>query len=361
MKQWNLVDKHELDILNKLKKFNTLKKFSTNIWEGARPGFEKAYIINEDLILDSNLERPLIKQFIKNEDLNPYSINTKGTFNNPKYIIFPYIDFELANLDYYPNIKKHLNNFNNELYDSNGKDNEELRYAYYHLPKEFNNNTMLIITPDISKNNSFTLLESSDLLFPNTIYAISVKPEFEKYKYAFLAILNSKLIEWFIKKISPSIRGGYYRYKSTYLEQIPIMQLDDNLCDRLSKQVVEIIDIKQNQINIKNSFIAFLERELETSIANFKRKSYIPNCFNIPFSGRKESIFNIIKYNSKLININYHSKEFQENLEKEFNKCQNQLNKLDETARTLEINQIIYESYGLTHEEIAIIENSFSK
>ena len=297
MKKWNLVDKQELDILNKLKQYDTLSKFSTNIWEGARPGFEKAYIVSENEIFDLNLERSLIKKFIKNEDINKYSINLKGEFNNPKFIIFPYVNSELINLNYYPNIKNHLEGFNNELYDSNGKNNDELRYSYYHLPKEFNDSTLMIITPDISKHNSFTLLESDDIIFPNTIYSISLNKEFDNYKYVFLAILNSNLIEWFIKKISPSIRGGYYRYKSTYLEQIPILPLNIELQNKLNELVVNLISIVNEKQKIKNSFIAFLERELEIDLSLFKMKSYISNCFNYPFSGKKESIFNIIQYN----------------------------------------------------------------
>ena len=361
MKKWNLVDKHELDILNKLKQYDTLSKFSTNIWEGARPGFEKAYIVNEDEIFDLNLERPLIKKFIKNEDINQYSINLKGEFNNPKFIIFPYVNSELVNLNDYPNIKSHLERFNNELYDSNGKDNDELRYSYYHLPKEFNDNTLMIITPDISKHNSFTLLESDDIIFPNTIYSISINREFNNYKNVFLAILNSNLIEWFIKKISPSIRGGYYRYKSTYLEQIPILPLNMELHNKLNELTVNLIGITNEKQKIKNSFIAFLERELEIDLSLLKRKSYIPNCFNYPFSGRKESIFNIIQYNKNIIEVNYHSKDFQDNLEREFENCQNQLNKLDEITLNFKINQIIYDLYGLTSEEITIVENSLKE
>lgn len=360
MKKWNLVDENELIILNKLKQFDSLSKFSKNIWEGARPGFEKAYIVNEQEISDLNLERPLIKPFIKNEDITKYSINTKGEFNNPKHIILPYINSELVNLDYYPNIKQHLESFYDELYDSNGKDNEEFRYSYYHFPKEFNENKLMIITPDISKHNSFALLDSANMIFPNTIYAISLNEEFEDYKYILLAILNSNLIEWFIKKISPSIRGGYYRYKSTYLEQIPIV-LNKEVSNKLNNIVINLINLKETQLKIKTSFIAYLGRELESDLSQFKRKSYIPKCFNMPFSGKKESIFDIIKHNKKNIPINIHSKDFQENIETEFLNSKNKLDQLDETALINEINQLTYELYDLTDDEITIIENTLKE
>ena len=357
MKEWKLLDKQELDILNKLKKFSTLHKYSKNIWEGARPGFEKAYIVTEKEIYDLNLEKELIKQFIKNEDINKYSINTHGEFNNSKYIIYPYKNLELVDLDNYPNVKKHLEKFNDNLYDSNGKTNEILRYSYYHLPKEFNENKPLIITPDISKHNSFALL-NTNTLFPNTIYSISLDNEFEKYKYVLLAILNSNLVEWFIKKISPTIRGGYHRYKSIYLEQIPIIPLNESLCEEFNEIVINLLNLKNEKINIKNSFIRYLERELEIDLTNLKRKSYIPNCFDMSFLGEKESLFNLIKYNKKIIPINIHSKDFQENLENEFNNSKYNYNNINDEKIINKINELVYKLYDLTEEEISIIEES---
>ena len=358
MSDWNLMHKEELSILNKLKNFDTLSKFAINIWEGARPGFEKAYIVYGEDIQNFNLEKSLLKKFIKNEDISKYRINYKGFFNNPKSIIVPYLDYsELVDLDDYPNIQQHLENFYNDLYDSNGKDNSKLRYSYYHLPKDFKNN-INIITPDISKNNSFSLINGEEFIFPNTIYSISLKEEFDSFKYVLLGILNSNLIEWFIKKISPSIRGGYYRYKSTYLERIPIFELDEKNLDELNYLVMEIIETINKDTQIKNSFLKFIEREVGANLSEFKRKSYLTEFWKYPFYGQKESLFDVIKFNKNIININPHSKDFQDNLELEFEKTISKINGLNIEELILKINQLVYELYELTEEEINIIEES---
>lgn len=359
MNNWELLEKNELTLLNKLNSFDKLSSYSKNIWEGARPGFEKAYVVYEKDIIENNLEKDLLIPFIKNEDIQIWCVNWKGLYNNTKHLIVPYYNFsELLDLNEYPNIKNHLENFRENLYDSEGKDNTKLRYGFYHLPKEFKNN-LKIITPDISKYNSFALIENNDSIFPNTIYSIDLKEENEHLKYILLGILNSKLVEWYIKKISPSIRGGYYRYKSIYLEQIPIVKDNDKI-NEINTLVKDIIDLKTEENQVKNAYIAYLSREIEYDISLLKRKSYILKCWDYPFYGYNESLLNILKFNKKLIKININSKEIQENLEYEFNNSKNVLERLQKQILTIEkeINHLVYELYDLSPDEIDIVENS---
>ena len=37
-----------------------------------------------------------------------------------------------------------------------------------------------------------------------------------------LGVLNSSAVNWFFKQISPSIQGGFIRFKSIYVSQIPV-------------------------------------------------------------------------------------------------------------------------------------------
>ena len=82
-------------------------------------------------------------------------------------------------------------------------------YEYWD-PKPISFSHPKIVFPDISNHNQFSLdLEGYGYL--NTCYGIFLKDP-RRYK-SILAILNSRLIEFFIKKISPSVRGGFYRYQ----------------------------------------------------------------------------------------------------------------------------------------------------
>lgn len=162
---WILLDETEIKIINKLESYNKLSNIVDNIWEGLRPGYEKAYIVYDKEIIEENLDKNLLKKFIKNEDIFRYSVNLNGSYNNPKHLIFPYdSNLELINIEEYPNVESYLNQFIDKLYDSNGKDNKILRYEYYHLPSEILNKN-LIVTPDISKRNSFAVLDEYRMLW----------------------------------------------------------------------------------------------------------------------------------------------------------------------------------------------------
>ena len=66
----------------------------------------------------------------------------------------------------------------------------------------------------------------------------------------------------------------------------------------------------------------------------------------------------MIKYNKKIIPINIHSKDFQENLENEFNNSKYNYNNINDEKIINKINELVYKLYDLTEEEISIIEES---
>ena len=52
----------------------------------------------------------------------------------------------------------------------------------------------------------------------NTAYCI---PTTKKY---LCALLNSRLIEYLYARLSPQIRGGFYRFIAQYMEQLPVVE-----------------------------------------------------------------------------------------------------------------------------------------
>jgi hypothetical protein len=41
-----------------------------------------------------------------------------------------------------------------------------------------------------------------------------------------LGLLNSRLLDWFWKRVSTSLRGGFYRYFTQFIEQLSIRPID---------------------------------------------------------------------------------------------------------------------------------------
>ncbi|WP_226021803.1 Eco57I restriction-modification methylase domain-containing protein [Halomicrobium salinisoli] len=213
MREWHLLEKDVYDVLDNISRFTDLGSLSARIFEGARPGGEKVYYE-----FDSEIEPDLLREYIKPKDVEPYFIQSSS-----RNVIFPYQqvgeDYSLVDISDYPNAHSYLNNHSDDIYGESA-DDFELEYGYYHVPDSIEDNRV-IICPDIAKENEFALRNSENSIFPNTIYAIDINSS-ESNLEALVAILNSKLCELFIKSRSPSVRGGYYRYKSEYLEDIPV-------------------------------------------------------------------------------------------------------------------------------------------
>jgi len=64
-----------------------------------------------------------------------------------------------------------------------------------------------------------------------------------------LGLLNSKLLDYYIKSIASTKQGGYYEYKPMYLSKIPIKMINES--DKAEKQMQgEIIRIVEHIITL---------------------------------------------------------------------------------------------------------------
>ena len=61
-----------------------------------------------------------------------------------------------------------------------------------------------------------------------------------------LAVLNSKLADWYIRQLGVTRNGGYFEYKPMFIEKLPVPFVDDELNNRLSKYVDAIMANKQS-------------------------------------------------------------------------------------------------------------------
>jgi hypothetical protein len=126
-------------------------------------------------------------------------------------------------------------------------------------------------------------------------YGISLNSNEESSPYYVLGLLNSSLISSFIKQISTPFRGGYYALNRQYIENIPIRTIDFT---------------NPAEVKLHDRLVSLVERMLELH----KRTPQTP-----------------------------HEKE---RLEREI------------ASTDAQIDRLVYELYGLTEEEIRIVEGS---
>jgi len=108
-----------------------------------------------------------------------------------------------------------------------------------------------ILTPSISDRGSFTLDSAHHYYFVGSGggggggYGVTLRDEFLYLTYSYvLGLLNSKLLDWYLKHASSPFRGGYYSYNRQYIEQLPIRTIDfsDSTDKARHDRMVELVD-----------------------------------------------------------------------------------------------------------------------
>jgi adenine-specific DNA-methyltransferase len=199
---------------------------------GIKTGLNEAFVIDEEtkdrLIAEDPKSAEIIKPWLRGRDIKKWQAEWAGL-----YIIaiassgnkeWPWSQektdttarpiFEQT----YPAVHTHLSQWETGLRkrDDKGRFWWELRACAYYdafLASK-------IIYPDIAQSPKF-LMNKSSSFSSNTTYFVPSSD------YCLLGLLNSKLLWWFYGTITSSIQGGFVRYFSQYMEQLPIPPATD--------------------------------------------------------------------------------------------------------------------------------------
>ena len=257
---WVILNPIELSIKKKIEQYGTkLQDWDLSINRGILTGYNDAFIIDEatknSLITADPKSAELIRPILRGKDINRYHYNfaklwviyipcgfTNHKRNNEK----PEEWFKNT----YPSIYHHLVDVENELSktrsskskglykrDDQGEYWWELRSCKYlddfYKPK--------IMYNDINTRLSFCCVEQG-IFCNNTVYFL--QPNEADLKY-FLAILNSRIINWYYKTLSVQLGSNAVRMFSIYVKKIPIPQI--NMRERM-----EISDLVNKELSNKN-------------------------------------------------------------------------------------------------------------
>jgi hypothetical protein len=218
--------------------------------QGIRTSANEVYVLdlvstNGDLITarskqlgrDVILERGTVEDFLQGREIKPYRVLPSG-----KVVIIPYIVQggrarfidEEAMREKFPHTLAYLQE--NKAYleqREHGRMQGANWYAYIY-PKNIDvMTTCKILVPDIADRASFALDEQGSYAFTSG-YAITLRSDVaESLKYI-LGLLNSKVLDFYLKNVSTTMRGGFFRYFTQFIEQLPIRTI--NFSDPADKQ-----------------------------------------------------------------------------------------------------------------------------
>jgi hypothetical protein len=100
------------------------------------------------------------------------------------------------------------------------------------------------------------------------------------YQYI-LGLLNSRLLDTFLKSFSSPFRGGYYAYNRQYIEQLPIRAInfsdptDKSRHDRIVQLVKSMLTLHKDKAATKTQAeLTALERQVAATDAQIDRLVY---------------------------------------------------------------------------------------
>ncbi|UBF28257.1 Eco57I restriction-modification methylase domain-containing protein [Kovacikia minuta CCNUW1] len=232
---WQFADTTALNLLEKLRQAGTpLGEYVQNrFYYGIKTGFNEAFVVDrptrDRLIAEHPSSAEVLKPFLRGRDVKRWSVDYADLYlikiESSENKQHPWTgkaksEAEQVFAQTYPAIHNRFSQA--ELRETLIKRSDqgrffwELRSCVYW--QEFERSK--IIYPDIYEHQSFAV-DINNFFSGNTCYFI---PTNELW---LCGLLNSKIIEWFYRNISNSVRGGYLRAFSNYIKQIPIPPASD--------------------------------------------------------------------------------------------------------------------------------------
>ena len=235
---WVLTNKKTYEILEKLNKMPLrVQDISKGIFQGLISGDNDIFYIYEGKFLDDillgyskaldrqvHIEKNLCKKIVTGKSISRYFVDFKST-----YIIYPYksengkttiIEEEELKKEY-PLCYSYFNELSNRLKNRGSKSMKYTKwYALWNARKITTFEKKKILTPDISYKGSMALDINNKYYYNDTAYGIQLKNE-NTYKF-YLSILNSSTCWFYLQNTGSVLRGGYFRFKTNYLNPFPV-------------------------------------------------------------------------------------------------------------------------------------------
>lgn len=361
--KWNFSEKEDSLVLDKINRNNLrVKDLFKGVFQGIVSGDNKAFYLYdceekgdfiEGLSLISNervkIEKDLCKPIFTGKTISRYRLKNRNEciiypyhLNDGKTVFFQEDEMKRS----YPFCFNYFHSIKNRL-ETRGSEsmNYPIWFALWNARSIFNLEIPKILTPDVCFGGSM-VYDDVGCYHNDTSYGLVLKePSDYKYK-AYLAILNSKIAWYFLSKTGTELRGGYFRFKTKYLEPFPIPELDEVHVETLSVLAEKMQNLNKTLDRKRNNFLTAIKAEFD-------------------FEKTAQTLEKIDEYDFKTFLAELKKAKANVSASQKiewagtFTSYKQECNELSQkiAATDHEIDQKVYALYGLTADEIAIVEN----
>jgi type I restriction-modification system DNA methylase subunit len=279
---WILSNNKVNSLMKKLKgKGESLGEISKNIFVGLQTSADPIYFI--EVISDAKetvkirnikdhlefvVEKAILKKLLKGKDIRKWNVDWKGF-----YVVYPYfVENGKASLiplseikEKFPLAYRYFEHYESQLksreYHRLENHDDWHQYIYRKNLEKFEQPK--IITQVLASNNTFAIDLKGEYYFVGGGnaggYGIVLNDSDQKVYYFVLALLNSNVLEFYLKNISTPFRGGYFSYGKRFIERLPIVlgnKLDIEKISKLSKEQVNLnVELLNSRISETNRSI----------------------------------------------------------------------------------------------------------
>ena len=302
-----------------------------DFFRGITSGLNEAFHIDEltknELINQDSKNSKIIKSLLRGKDIKRYNYDFENFYmlfipwhfplQNDNSITCSSEKAETAFKNDYPAIYNHLLKFKNEL-SSRNQSETGIRYEWYALQRygaDFweNFEKPKIVWIEISDRANYAY-DDKGMYLTNSAYFLTCKSDNVSLKYL-LAVLNSKVADFYFSQKTARIAGGRMRYTKQYVEQIPVPEIPIEQQKPFIALVDFILFLKKQPLHDSTDKIMsfFFEHVIDVAVTelffkeqvNKEKFEIIKHLQNLPDTTNNVTLDNIREIYSQFNNPNH--------------------------------------------------------
>ncbi len=260
---WTFEKPEIYELKEKILKDNLLIKDIKEIklFYGIKTGYNKAFIIDENikesLIEQEKKDSKILKPVLRGKDIEKYKINYKNL-----YLICSKDGINVKKE--YPIIYTYLKQYKKNLVkrSDQGTHYTNLRTCKYYdefmKPK--------LIWQRVCKKPNFVLDNKQNFYIIDSMVFLTLD-DYSTYLLEYLLmILNSNVIEWYLKRIGHKLGKSGFLLSNQYMEQLPIPYTSLENQRYFKQEVLKLIELKKGDDNRNSKLISECENNLNTKV-----------------------------------------------------------------------------------------------
>ncbi len=335
-----------------------LKDLPISIYRGILTGYNDAFFIDEEtrqkLITADPKSAELIKPMVRGRNISAYGnsgseflINVHNGIKEKNPLLPP------VRIDDYPAIKKHLDAFYPMLEKRGDKGETPYNLRNCAYLEEFAKPK--IIYPNMTSVFPFMYDESG--FFSNDKSFILTAQDDSVSLLFLTAVFNSSLAKLWIWHNCPELLGGTREIRKVYFEHFPVPQANEEQTAMLAQYATSRIKLTGELQSLAAKFNRTVQRRFFSSSAvPTSSPSPSPNAPSIDLCQLSYPVF-VKELAKKKIKLSLSDEaEWEDYFLQESKKALDIKHQIDTTDK--EIDQMVYQLYGLTEEEIKIVEEN---